>query len=224
MPWPALLAAGIGAGLGYLGQRSTNAANAREAARNREFQERMSSTSHQREVADLKAAGINPMFRGMGGASTPAGDRAQLEDAVGKGVSTGMQTRLMMAQLQKTKAETQYIEDQALKTRAEVGRYAEESNAGRFDRLVAERDSAVQRAELERLSVEERRALVPLARERALAEIESMMSSAAAARARAALDRAAEMGAINQEEFERLIGEAGPGLKFFMNLLRSVRR
>lgn len=110
-----LLSSVIGAGASIIGGERANRANAKESKRNRKFQERMSSTAHQREVKDLIAAGLNPILSatGGGGASTPGGSMARMENSARDVSSNISKTAQLKTQIEATKAGTNLNNEQA---------------------------------------------------------------------------------------------------------------
>lgn len=117
----------IGAALiGGHGQAQANAANAAEAQRNRDFQERMRSTQYQTAVEDMQKAGLNPALAySQGGAGNLSGATATHQNTAANASASAASAIQAFQSMRKTAAEIRNIEAQTAKTdmESQIGQY-----------------------------------------------------------------------------------------------------
>ena len=105
----------LAAVMGLVSGERRNRAQAKEASKQRDFQSYMSSTAHQRQMQDLKLAGLNPILASTGGASSPGGAQATVEEVMTPALSTALQSM-------RTKADINLIRAQEKNVKADTGK------------------------------------------------------------------------------------------------------
>ncbi len=111
----------LGAIAGLAGSAISGLMGMSSAKRQMKFQEKMSSTSHVREVADLKAAGLNPILSatGGGGASSPSGAGFSGVNPA-ESISSAMDIKLKKTEIKKREEEINNLFSTRLNTRAQT--------------------------------------------------------------------------------------------------------
>lgn len=220
-PW---VTGAVGALTAY-GQYRANKQNRDMAQRQMDFQERMSNTSWQRGIADMRAAGLNPMLGySKGGADTPGGSTARLENIASPAVASALQSAQTLQGLEATRYQMDVMEADAAAKRSNTA-----LDNYRRALMISEQDQSVATAEQARAIG--KNALATMANTNLQTRLGTATFGHSLRKAHSEADRAgsdalhSEMDltrAANEEAYHRSLGAANPYLRAMGSLVSTA--
>lgn len=120
LDWGSLIGGAAGGVLDIFGQVQSRRESKDAMYHTQQWETDMSNTAYQRAVADMRAAGLNPMLAySRGGASTPSGSAPSFQPTeYGKGVSSALQAKQVVAATENTESQSELAKATALKEAA----------------------------------------------------------------------------------------------------------